>query len=278
MRDKVSFAKKDIIVACFCAVFLLANLGSVGSSSRRRAKEIVCLSNLRQWGLISQMYTENNDGLFWSGLGTQGYWWPLQLESRLKDWKINRIWFCPTATRPIVGEDGVPIPTFNIFNAWGIFKGSHACNVTGRIYNTGPNGIAGSYSINGYVLTIPTSSTFEGGRPASDGWRTPQVAGVSRVPLFVDALRFDLWPLDTQPPALYEYGAWSGNSMARCCINRHNGAVDVIFMDWSARKVGLKELWTLKWHRNYNTAGPWTKAGGVRPTDWPQWMRNFKDF
>ena len=49
-------------------------------------------------------------------------------------------------------------------------------------------------------------------------------------------------------------------------------------MDWSVRKVGLKELWTLKWHHEYDTAGPWTKAGGVQPEDWPQWMRSFKDY
>jgi hypothetical protein len=52
----------------------------------------------------------------------------------------------------------------------------------------------------------------------------------------------------------------------------------MLFMDWSVRKVGLKELWTLKWHRSYDTAGPWTKAGGVKPEDWPQWMRIFKDY
>jgi hypothetical protein len=49
-------------------------------------------------------------------------------------------------------------------------------------------------------------------------------------------------------------------------------------MDWSARKVGLKELWTLKWHRQFNTANRWTKAGGVKPEDWPPWMRRFKDY
>jgi hypothetical protein len=49
-------------------------------------------------------------------------------------------------------------------------------------------------------------------------------------------------------------------------------------MDWSARKVGLKELWKLKWHRTFNTDGPWTQAGGVRPTDWPAWMKDFKDY
>jgi len=26
------------------------------------------------------------------------------------------------------------------------------------------------------------------------------------------------------------------------------------------------------------TAGPWTKAGGGRPEDWPKWMRHVKDY
>ena len=52
----------------------------------------------------------------------------------------------------------------------------------------------------------------------------------------------------------------------------------MLVMDFSARKVGLKELWTLKWHRQYDTWGPWTRAGGVRPEHWPEWMRNFKEY
>jgi hypothetical protein len=44
------------------------------------------------------------------------------------------------------------------------------------------------------------------------------------------------------------------------------------------RPVGLKELWTIKWHSDFDTAGPWTEAGGVQPEDWPQWMRSFKDY
>jgi len=51
-----------------------------------------------------------------------------------------------------------------------------------------------------------------------------------------------------------------------------------MFMDWSVRKVGLKELWTLKWHPQFDTAGPWTKAGDAEPGDWPAWMRSFKGY
>jgi prepilin-type processing-associated H-X9-DG protein len=62
------------------------------------------------------------------------------------------------------------------------------------------------------------------------------------------------------------------------CINRHHGGVNYLFLDWSVRKVGLKELWTLKWYKDFDTRGPWTKAGGVQPEDWPPWMRRFKDY
>ena len=30
------------------------------------------------------------------------------------------------------------------------------------------------------------------------------------------------------------------------CINRHHGGINMLFADWSVRKVGLKELWTLE--------------------------------
>jgi hypothetical protein len=42
--------------------------------------------------------------------------------------------------------------------------------------------------------------------------------------------------------------------------------------------VGLKELWKLKWHRNFKVNGPWTLAGGVSSTDWPEWMDELKDY
>ena len=172
------------------------------------------------------------------------------------------------AKKPIVDEYGVFSPTSNVFNAWGIYHSPVMFSA---------DGVAGSYGLNGYVLDI-YGGTFEGGVPASAGWRTPDVPGAGDIPVFLDALRYDLWPLETDTPAASEFAAWSGNNMTRCCINRHNGAINCLFMDFSARKVGLKELWTLKWHRNFETRGPWTKAGGVIMWDWPEWMRNFKEY
>jgi hypothetical protein len=66
--------------------------------------------------------------------------------------------------------------------------------------------------------------------------------------------------------------------MIRVCVDRHNGFVGSAFADWTVRKIGLKELWTLKWHKTYNTRGVWTKAGGADGADWPLWMARFKDY
>ena len=108
------------------------------------------------------------------------------------------------------------------------------------------------------------------------------VKGAANIPLFVDSLRFDLWPKPEDEPAPSEFSPWeystSTNLMARCCINRHDGYVGCVFVDFSTRKVALKELWTLKWHKTFDTMGIWTLAGGVQASDWPDWMRHMKDF
>jgi prepilin-type N-terminal cleavage/methylation domain-containing protein len=37
-------------------------------------------------------------------------------------------------------------------------------------------------------------------------------------------------------------------------------------------------VWALKRHRQHDTAGPWTTAGGVLPEQWPVWMRLLQDY
>ena len=79
------------------------------------------------------------------------------------------------------------------------------------------------------------------------------------------------------PPPLEDFPR-GDHKGALCVINRHDGGINSLFMDWSVRKVGLKEPWTLKWQREFNTANKWTLAGGVQPEGWPEWMRKFKDY
>lgn len=270
MTKRRGFTLIELLVVIAIIAILMAILMPALRRVKEQGRMIACLGNLKQWNLIAAMHTESNDGKFWNS-EANAYWWVYHLEEKYKDWKANKIWFCPTATKPVIDEEGLSPPSFNIFNAWGIFTGDRL----------GPHGVAGSYGINGYCL-IPntgTSGNYEGGVPIKDGgWMTASAKGAANVPWFIEALRFDLWPLHTDAPAANEFAAWSGNNTARCAINRHQGFLNVAFMDWSVRKVGLKEVWTLQWHKLYNTRGPWTKAGGVTGDDWPDWMRRFAEY
>lgn len=284
--------KWEVGVLILCGVFVLLTVGAVGDRGRKQAKEVVCQANLHQWHGIFQDYIDPNGRFIISGDSyTPGYWWVKYLSDEHKDWKRMKIWFCPRATMPVIIDDHTQmIPSLTTFTAWGVFQGT----------GLGPNGVSGSYGLNGYVIPIeePATTTpepnaprrrtydvsamqqtYESGVPAADGWQNlREVPRASTVPMFVEALRFDLWPLPYHPPVESEFAAWTDNMMARCCLNRHEGAVNCLFVDGSVRKVGLKELWVLKWHRSFNTAGPWTKAGGVQPGDWPEWIRPFKEY
>ena len=87
------------------------------------------------------------------------------------------------------------------------------------------------------------------------------------------------WIDGSNAPLAHETLAWQGQSnMARFCVNRHDARVNGVFLDWSVKKIGLKELSTFKWHREYVTTGPWTRFGGVTSENWPEWMRSFKEY
>ena len=114
-------------------------------------------------------------------------------------------------------------------------------------------------------------------------WGTVYVKGANSIPSLFDCIDADTAPwLSSDGPPEYD-GDIMGypgrvNAMKYFCINRHDGGINSLFLDWSVRKVGLKELWTLKWDPVFNTAGCWTRAGGARSEDWPEWMRKFKDY
>jgi hypothetical protein len=136
----------------------------------------------------------------------------------------------------------------------------------------------GSYGVNGWIVDAPAGSEPHSGS-ASWFWRGPTVSGAAQAPLFLEAQRYNGWALPSDRPPAFNGERWNDDAqMGRYCLDRHDGFAGCLFLDYSARKVGLKELWTLKWHREYNQAGPWTKAGGVQPSDWPEWLQHYKDY
>jgi hypothetical protein len=248
------------------------NIGAIGSGGRRRARQVVCLSNLRQWGVIWSTYCNDNNGDF-CGTGNLGWKrgaWIIAVRPYIESG--TKFLCCPEATRrhPLGVSWGGPFDTYAMGTS-----------------EEGERVEEGSYGANCWIYKPMRGQDLIQGRPTAWNWKTPNVEGAARVPLFADTMFPGGGPFyhinnagsRRIIPPKYN-GQWLSPSgeMMHFCIDRHNGSVNHLFMDWSARKVGLKELWTLKWHRSYYTCGPWTKCGGAQPEDWPKWMRNFKDY
>ncbi len=233
--------------------------------ARMQARAVVCQSNLKQWGTIFLLYTQDNDGKFNTRYGDSGRWPDTMLDYYIG---TEEILLCPVATK-IANPDMTPGLDYcgNTTTAWGKIPASN-----GR-----KESHYGSYGINGYVYVPGEDPLY---KPAERFWRTPHVNGAGEIPMFLECYFWCGWPDDDDtPPEYYDHQIHADeNSMNRFCMDRHNGFANTLFLDFSVRKVGLKELWTLNWHKGFNRTNAWTLAGGVEPTDWPQWMRNFKDY
>ncbi|MHC4477074.1 MAG: hypothetical protein ACYTEL_15615 [Planctomycetota bacterium] len=251
MKPKASVTKTEVLVALTCPVFLLANLGTIGNGGRRRAKEAVCVCNLKRWADIWKSYTDDHEGYF-AHRSSQGgerdsmIDWQYTTRAYYKD---SKLLFCPEATRTC--QDGA----YNPFMAW--------------LAYTEDVPYRGSYCVNLWISNEQGDGRLSTG--AEEFWRTPHVGGAERVPVLADGQYRDADPKQVDQPPAYEEDIWTPGTheMQRFCISRHNGAVNVLFLDFSVRKIGLKHLWRQPWHRTFDMSGPLP--------EWPQWMQNFKE-
>jgi len=257
-RRPKGFTLIELLVVIAVIALLMAILLPALQRVKRQAKAVGCRSNLRQWGFAFSIYTSENEGRFYC-YTDWGYPF-LPLRSRYP--YLNKLLLCPMASkrvdRPALYDYG------SRFSPW-----RYSPPVDGVEFS--------SYGLNLHL----THNANLAAPPRPYRWYNCYVKGANNIPVVFDCLYWCEAPsCDDVPPEYEDMFAFPPDAytMWRVCINRHDGGINMLFMDSSVRKVGLKELWTLKWCPRFDTAGPWTRAGGVQPEDWPQWMRHFKDY
>jgi prepilin-type N-terminal cleavage/methylation domain-containing protein/prepilin-type processing-associated H-X9-DG protein len=297
MRERKGFIRRtyggftliELLVVIAIIALLMAILLPTLQRVKQQARAVVCQSNLRQWGIILRAYSSTADGQ----LHNQGFcevaapeFWMYWLTQNAPGTEDIRC--CPMATKP-ADPTGSASPVSNqvvgaTFRAWGKFRPLMPKH--GRVDKL----YHGSYGMNSWLSVADKSGAWIIGIAAAnanytpeDFWTTENVKGAIDIPVFLDSWWWCAWPKYNDQPAQNQddtrpFPCGCRDSMRRFCVDRHDGYVNAVFLDNSVRKVGLKQLWTLKWHRRYDTSGPWTKAGGVRNENWPAWMRRFKDY
>ena len=261
------FTLIELLVVISIITLLMAILLPTFQRVRNQARALVCQTNLKEWGTVLALYVDENEGRLpiLSG-GTvlwffRGSWLPEGDPTRPRVFQkvvTKGIACCPLAVKvrpgPTTGVSRGSGPGGSYEIRWAGGSTFQAWKITSP-----PPPFRGSYGFN--VTAFPKSiDTFLS-------------SGQANIPVILDSPKRMGRHINTDEPSRRE-----GHGRQTFCINRHNGHVNSLFLDWSVRRVGLKELWTLKWDDQSDTTGPWTKAGGVLPEYWPYWMRGFKDY
>lgn len=291
MAGRRAFTLVELLVVIAIVALLMGVLLPALQGARKQARTVACQSNLRQWALTLALYTEESQGRVPTNDGGDSALWLLRGTFLPKDdpnadagalyhFRTRGVALCPTAARFIWESGGVHSSPIGFGQALGQqdLEGSAGSTYSAwEVIKPEPR-FYGSYGYNRWLF-----KGFSEDPRQSQGRLLEldvfSLGGKADIPVLLDSpLPWGSpWRGAFIPPPPRESIQGTASPMV-CCMNRHSGYVNGLFLDWSVRKVGLKELWTLRWYAEFDRAGPWTKAGGAQPDSWPEWMRGFKDY
>lgn len=243
------FTVVELLVVIAIIAVLMAILLPAVSRARRQAAHVACLANLRQLGLTYSLYSDGNRGRGPRFVFKRTELW---LTAAREDFRLpDRVYLCPLAesARTVFGS---------ATSSWGVTLKPPS----------GPVRVIGSYGFNGWLLSW--DSDGKGGDRFSGGGENLHLrassGGSSAIPVFGDAIWLDGWPraTDATPPDLQNgdrarQGATQApneNMMARFTIDRHDRAINIVFVDGHASRVLLDDLKQLTWHDGF-VPQPW---------------------
>jgi prepilin-type N-terminal cleavage/methylation domain-containing protein len=266
MKTK-GFTLIELLVVIAIIAVLMGILMPALSKVKKQARSAACMSQLKQWGLVWSMYTDGADGKFPSGkirggqnLGRdmpRGAW----ITALRAGWeKHPELLLCPSAFRR---NDGTSHGNFDMSYTMAEYKEL----VGGALADNDE----ASYGMNNWAYSVTSALQ---GRAERSHWKTVfKIKQPNEVPLFLDSMWRGGGPQwestnDISPPSFNGDWQGAGHEMKHFAIDRHARGINSLFMDSTVRKVRIKELWDLKWHRDYDVR----RAQTMSPSWWGPWL------
>ena len=251
MDTRKGFTLIELLVVIAIIALLMSILMPALSKAREAAMGAMDMSNQHQFSLTWKYYTDEHDGYFPTRPDIQD--WPTLMLEYMGDTE-RRIWLCPAATKPFIHGGRPP------FAAW-YDESEDAAGNEVQVF--------GSYTVN---LWCAITRDMGASRDPDKFWQTPYAKGCAYAPLLMDGNWSNTEPECYDEGPEYDGFWWqpNANEMKRVSINRHNYKVNACYLDFSAKTIGLKRLWKLRWHKKWCLdAAP---ASG-----WPDWMAQLPD-
>ena len=265
MKKRKGFTLIELLVVISIIALLVSILTPALSKAKKSAQASMCLSNQHQFGLLWKFYCDEHGGFFPERGSSGDETWPDSGDapSGVNGWQYELepyygnvdILLCPAATR-LIEEGGKPP-----YAAW--------TDQTG-VYHS-------SYTVNLWVGNGGGEGDFD-----TNCWRTPYTKSAAYAPLLSDGNWKDCQAYHRDVPPDYRGFWWDPDTnqdeLQRAVIDRHMEHVNISFLDFHSRKVGLKELWEIWWHKDWNPNNDPPPDFCTPTADYDGWMCHMKDY
>jgi prepilin-type N-terminal cleavage/methylation domain-containing protein len=298
-RKRRGFTLIELLVVIAIIALLMSILMPALRNVRDQAKDSMCKQRLQQWGVMFNMYAGEYGGKL---MDMNIY--PAYINSSNPDGWLSHAWvplmknyyhtfdiiMCPAAVNKWSDGQNYSDP----LAAWD-FRFLMGDVVLGEFfdqqhYKIGEEYSYGSYGKNPWVSEPSTELIGDGFYGYKNYFRTVYVRNTAQIPLFGDSNFTGGFPhVHDGPSELRLHGPVDGSpgEINRWNLDRHHLSINLVFLDWSVRKVGLKQLWQLRWSAETTNVGGkvingWGNADIVPDPDvveeWPEWMQPAKNY